>query len=472
MSFGALVVCFLSASPAVRALPGAEVVVYVPKLSGLEGLGAFMAHAGKDAVLFRPSSWREELHPFLFLEPRSHESFSKHGLDLAKPATLSLAGTSKVSCMALKDPKLFQLHADEKLGALGQPWSGKVGGLLGAGAMSGDRLVLGYVLKGKEECSFGDGNGAHELSEKVASLLSRGSAGGPEWKAQTQLPGQVFISTSQVLVGLNGDEDKLEVAGLTRAAVFPEVRPQGTSPFAEAAPRGGLLFARMRLKAQDLLPAAKRLASSMAGACPACDEGVLGEVARALSPLLTGHVFVLVERFRFKGPTRSLAARYFAVKHAAVAEVTRPGEVAQALERLLGLSNARKTEDGVALVVPEGEMRVGVRAGLLYAANDPTAVDRAFASLEGKRPGPAPHGADFSVDAPAVARAFGQLSLFDMLGAPEVASLFAMATELGPLMKSTESLSGWADSTPEGTLRFGVGWKLGQAPPRPEAAGR
>jgi len=56
-----------AASPP-RALPGAKLVVYVPRFEKLTGISAFLARAGTHSPMLRPSSWRSDLHPLLELD--------------------------------------------------------------------------------------------------------------------------------------------------------------------------------------------------------------------------------------------------------------------------------------------------------------------------------------------------------------------------------------------------------------------
>jgi hypothetical protein len=71
-----------------------------------------------------------------------------------------------------------------------------------------------------------------------------------------------------------------------------------------------------------------------------------------------------------------------------------------------------------------------------------------------------PHAVEFTVDPKKVARALSQVSLMDVMGSQQLAGLFAVSAEMGPLLSNSEQITGWLDSLPGGGHRFSLSWKL------------
>jgi hypothetical protein len=52
------------------------------------------------------------------------------------------------------------------------------------------------------------------------------------------------------------------------------------------------------------------------------------------------------------------------------------------------------------------------------------------------------------------------VSLSDVLADEQLAALFAVSSELGPLLEQSERITGWMDSAPGGAHRFSFTWTL------------
>jgi hypothetical protein len=163
------------------------------------------------------------------------------------------------------------------------------------------------------------------------------------------------------------------------------------------------------------------------------------------------------------GSLKSRSARYFSVKHAYLAEVTRPEVVSTALEALIKLGAVRTAKDTYAIKAGTEQDAGTVLAGLsgkhLFFANDEEALKAALAAVASVAPAPMEHGADAFVDPALLSRAFNQVSLLDLMSSRDLAPLVAAGTELGPLLSHTERLSAWVDA--DGTSqRYALTWKL------------
>lgn len=456
MTLSILLAASLAATPSPRAIPSAQAAIHFPRLDRLGGVLAFMDHAGDYAVTLRPANWRGEFLPLLQVDPTRAESLTSAGIDPAGPATVSVVGEAEVTCVTLHDPKAFEARARQSLEGRGQPWKGKAQGLALTGIQSGKEVVAGYVVRGTDACVV-EGVNADGLLQQAAAQLVR-PAPGAAWKNAAGLPGVAYIVTSRGTVGVDGDADRLRLEGRSARLPLPPVRTGSPSPYAAMRP-SGLLFLRALLEPSAIPQALGALEYEVSQACPSCDRSKMAELSRALAPTLTGHVLMRVDRVQPGTTLRTPSGRYFAVKHAFLAEVTRPEEAQAALAQVASWSNARKTGDGYAIPLPEGEIALGLHGNQLYLGNDAEAMKAALDGLGGA-PGKLPHGAEYVIDPRQVARALARIPLLEAISSRELAPLLALSTELGPLFGASESLTGWADSAGPGAHRFSLDWKM------------
>ncbi|MBI3185492.1 MAG: hypothetical protein HYZ28_25420 [Myxococcales bacterium] len=454
-----------SKPPSPRAHPDAEVAVFIPRLDRLEGLSAWFRLAGARAALFRPESWRGEMHPLLSLDPTRAQSLAEAGIEPAGAATVSYAGYVRMSCTSLRDAKRFEQRAGERLSTLGQPWNASAeGGVSLVGAKSLERVIAGYALKGSEACAVSAQGSSVEPALKFATELVRKGSSGPRWKAALSLPGTAVVVTPDGAAGLSTEDRTLTVEGRAAHLALPPLQGAGSSPYASMPP-SGMAFVRARVSPAGFGQLARMLQGQLTSLCDGCERGELAALGEAVSGALTGNVLLRVDSVRVRGSLKTAPARYFALRHAYLAELSSPDQVRELLGRLSEWKSARAEGDGYALAVRGGEVLIGVRGDHLYVGNDPGAV-RAALEAAPEKASALPHGADFAIDPALVARGLAQVSLLDVMTSQELAGVFAAGAELGPLLAASERISGWLD--PAGAEhRFRAVWTLKAAPPPP-----
>lgn len=448
----------LAAAPAPRSAASAQTVVHVPKLDALTGLSAFLERAGTHAALLRPSAWRAELHPFLSIDPTRPETLTAVGLDATGPATVSLREDGRVSCMRVSDAKVFQQKAAEAMteagGAEAKPVTSK-----GVTTVSTTRAAggaMGYALKGQEVCAFGatDEAGSVLLKESVKLV---GKAPAPDARL-SKVTGVAFLATGGTVVGLDGTASGLKVDGTAMKLPLPPFQAKSNSPYGAMKPEG-LLFSRVAVAPAGVSQAVGSLRASIQAICPTCPKEQVQASADAVAKQLTGNMLVNMSNVQVRGSLRTQEARFFAVKQALAAEVKDAAAVKSALAPLGTLPGAKALEDGWALTVKGGSVLVRQKGKHLVVGNDETVMQATMAALP-ETTAKLERAADFTLDPKLLARGLSQVSLSDVLSDEQLAALFAVSSELGPLLARSERITGWMDSVPGGAHRFVFDWTL------------
>jgi hypothetical protein len=460
----------LAAAPAPRAATSADTLVHIPRLDALASLSTFMERAGKDAALLRPAAWYAELHPFLSLDPRRPETLTAAGIDPAGPLTLSLDNTGRVSCSRLTDPKAFQARAADVLDAEGREVKPSTAGGVTTVSVARDMGGhAGYALKGNEVCAFsslGGGfvdDGAGKVLLKEASrLVSR--AAKPDARLSA-VPGLLYLVVPgrKLVMGVSASDTELRLEGSSAGLPLPSFQAPGTSPYGAMKP-DGLLFSRARVAPASLSHAVGSVSGRLQQVCPECPPSEVDALARTVARYLTGHTLLRVEEVKVRGSLRSPEGRFFAPRQALAAELTDAGAVKAALASLAKFPGATALEDGHALSVKGGTLLVRLAGRHLVVGNDEAATQTLLAALP-------PQGAkleravDFTLDPKRVSQGLAQVSLMDVMKDKQMAGIFAIAVELGPLLGKSERLTGWLDSAPGNTHRFSLTWALPPASP-------
>lgn len=453
-----LLVATLGAAPLSH--PDASVAVYAPRLDRLGAVLPFFRAAGERASLFSPSTWRGDFDPLLWIDPSDPESLQRAGLDAQGSVTVSAVASTRLSCHTLADVKLFEQRAAEKLaGVGGGKWSEKLDGVSLVGATELSRVVAGYALRGREVCTAGgQGFPIDRLLRDAAKLLARPQVAAG-WRQAQSLPGVAFFLERAGYGALSSSgRDRVTLTGRTTRLPVPPLAGAGPSIYADLAP-SGLAFARARIAPAGLPAVTGTLVRQVIEVCPSCDEAALRQLAHELEAQLTGNVLLRVDHVKVRESLRTAPARYFAVRHAYLAEVKSAESAKKALGALAAWPQAHPVEGGFSLAVKGGEVRVGLWGTHLFVANDEAALKKVQDALPA-RPGQSPHGAELTVDPRLLGRGLGQVSLLDVVAASELASLFALGTELGPLLLHSERISGHADSRPEGGHAVSGTWVL------------
>lgn len=451
-----LLASLLAVASPPRAVPGASLVVYVPRFDKLTGLSAFLSRAAKHSPILRSAQWRSEFHPLLDVDITRPESLAEAGIDPGAGATVSFLGDDRVTCTTLLEMKTFQAKTAQKLKALGEPWKSTAHGVALVGAKSAGKVLAGYALNGREACAVASAAGAEALLEKAAAATGKPSSG-ENWRAITSLSGSAFISIRDVALGIEGTRDRLVVEGRGKRLPLAQVKPVSRSPYGSLTP-AGLLFVRAHADAGFQDATALQLQSNGLEICPACDAAQMRALIDAMVGNFTGDWMLRVESAKIDGTLRSATSRYLAVKHAYVAAVSDPAPVKRAIEAASRWKNARITDEGVALAIPGGEIQLGLQGRHVYVANDETALKSALRSLSAPE-GALKHGADFAIDPRRLSKTLSQISLLDAIGSRQLAPLLAVNAELGPLLSVSDKIRGWVDSA-GGGHRFEITWLL------------
>jgi hypothetical protein len=452
----------LAAAPAPRAAPSATTVVHIPRLDKLSGLHAFMSRAGTHAALMRPSTWAAEFHPFLALDPMRPETLSPVGIDPAGAATISFIRRGKVSCMRLADPKAFQTRAGEALAPGGQVKTATSKGVTTASVPRSSGGRAGYALKGQDVCSFTTLYDDDDALNEAVRLIGKAPAADARLG---RLPGVAFVIQGPLVVGLDGTADSLQAEGTATRLPLPPFQTAGTSPYG-AMKRDGLLFSRAQVAPAGLSQAVGSVRWSIQQLCATCPPQQVESVTRAVTEQLTGHLAVLVDSVQVKASLRTPEGRFFAPRQAVLAEVKDEAKMKAALAPLAGFPGAQALEDGYSLALKGGNVLVRQKGRHLVLGNDEAVVQGLIDALPDTG-AKLPHAVDFTVDPKKVARGLSQVSLMDIVSNQQLAGLFAMSAEVGPLLANSERISGWLDSAQGNSHRFSLLWTLPPASGKP-----
>jgi hypothetical protein len=434
----------------------AQLALYAPKLSDLEGLRSVLVPAGEAAPLLRTEGLRDDFHPLVRIDPTRPETATAVGVDVSGPATWWKRGELQVTCFELADAAAFETACAERLKTLGTPFRTVVGGVTRVGAKDPiDRVVVAYVLKGKTACTARtrSGTAGKELDGLVKLLGTPNKGFG--WKALPGLPGVLFAVTQKGVVGARA-EGRTLVLELKAQGLPVAPLKAGPSPFAGASAQGlGVL--RLRVDPGALETSLAQAARMVP--CPGCNPIAVAAVVKDLAAGLTGNMLVVSSEVKVRSSLRTTAGRFFAVRFAALAE-TKSAAFAQAgLAQLKALKNATATPDGVVLQLPEGALRVEVTGSTLSFSNDDAALAAARAAVPAKASAQA-HGAEFTIDPRLLAAGLRQVSLMEVIGSPELSGLLAASAELGPLLLLSDKLDGWLDSTGLPSQRAVLRWTI------------
>lgn len=445
----------LAAAPAPRAAPSATTVIHLPRLDKLSGLHAFMSRAGTHAAMARPSTWAPEFHPFLALDPMRAETLTAVGIDPAGSATVSFLRGSKVSCAKLADVKAFQAKANTALAAGGEVKTRTTKGVTTASAPRSSGGRAGYVLKGREACSFSTLYDDDDVQKEVVKML--GKAPTPDARLG-KLAGAAFVLQGPLVVGLDGTADGLKAEGTATRLPLPPFQNTGTHPYGALALEG-LLFSRAQVASAGLSQAVGSVRWSVQQLCASCPPAQVEAVAKAVTEQLTGNVAVLVDSIQVKSSLRTPEGRFFAPRQAVVAEVKDEAKMKEALAPLAQLPGAQALEDGYSLALKGGSVFVRQKGKHLVLGND-DAVAKGLLEALPEKGGKLPHAVDFTLDPKKLARGLSQVSLMDVMSNQQLAGLFAASAEVGPLLSNSERMTGWLDSAPGGAHRFSLHWAM------------
>jgi len=461
---------------ALPALDGADAALLVARMDRMGRMVSFLERAGRHSVILRPTSWVSEVHPLLSFDPTRPDSIASVGIDPTAGITISLFPDQRVTCVAVSDPARYEQQAQARLGQLGAVGRAKDGAASVVVAAVKSRAVAGYVMRGKLSCAT-EGPRTEDLLRRAARALARPPRRGP-WASAASAEDTAYFVAPRFNLQVTGKLDVLEARGTNSlggtTGVVPALRPGGPSPYGGVAP-SGLLLLRARVAPDGVRRLLGRMGAELLSACEVCNPDIVGGLMGSMREQLTGEVMLRVDRVKAPpGSLRTRTARYSAVKHAYLAEVSRPEVASAALESLIKLGAVRTAQDTYAIKAGTESGAGNVFAGLsgthLYFANDEEALKAALSMVAQAKPAPLEHSMDIFADPRLVSRALGQVSLLDLMSSRDLAPLVAAGTELGPLLANTDQLSGWYDSD-GATQRFAFTWKLSPGPAPASDAG-
>jgi hypothetical protein len=184
-------------------------------------------------------------------------------------------------------------------------------------------------VKGRYACAFEDPGGAAGLATEADKRV-RAGATSPAWQRALSLRGVAFAINSEGSATVEGDASALTVQLRSPQLPLPGVRASGLSPYA-AAPPSGLFFARGQVEPGAIPDLARQMTAQVAELCAACDAAAVGALGKQLAGALTGNVMLRVDRLAVRDSLRTASSRYFALKHAWLAELSQPAAATAAL---------------------------------------------------------------------------------------------------------------------------------------------
>ncbi|MBL8952195.1 MAG: hypothetical protein JNK82_15540 [Myxococcaceae bacterium] len=451
-----------AAPPGPRGPADFEQVIFLPRLDKATQFSEFLAVGGERSVLLRSENWRESVHPLLRFDITRPDSATTVGIDETGPLTLVFRKDLEVSCVNVKNWERFHAACADRLKVLGTPYKFTDAGVTTYATRDAlDRVLTGYVVKGNEACAARmQGKSVDGVLKEMSKWLGKAPTTGT-WRLLASLPGVGYLLTQRAVIAMNAE-------GLTGTAAAKGDLPlaalagAGPSPYA-AYNAPGLITLKMRADPPGMQPVIDEVALRLTALCPSCGDGTAFKVAaRALGATLTGNSLLVVSKVKVVGSLRTDPGRFFSVRSAVFAETHSPDAAMKAILGLMTIRGAKLLEGsgGVSILLKEGELRIGVRGNHVFVSNDPVVLEAAYKVLP-VAPAPQAHGAELNVDPKLLAQGLAQVPLMDAVQSTELAGMLAAGAELGPLLLSTERISGWADAT-----RAQLSWKLKTPPPK------
>ncbi len=453
------------------AAPNPQLVLQAPTIEKLSSLNSFLDLGGEQTAFLRRETWRDDGHPLLRVDFTRAETVTAAGLELKGFVRVMVEGDLKVTCVALADVKKYEAACAERLKTLGTIVREAKDGVTTVFAKDAiNRVLSGYVLKGKESCALVAQGRTVEQDLPVWAKQVGKPLAPALLKQAANLPGVLFTLNPRGAVGFSTkDKEPFTLVADARSGALPIARVSGPGPSPYAATAmTGLLVAKLRFAPESVKAQSAQVATLLSQLLPkgAAPSGVLSTAANEVAATLTGQGLLFVREVKVGSTLRTWAGRFFAPKFAALLESRDPAKTRALLSALAAVKGAKALDngEGYSVLVKEGEVKLGLRGTHLYFGNDGAAVEQA---LKAAKAGQQAHGLEFTVDPTLVARGMQQVPLLDAVQTPELAAVLAASSEAGPLLVASESVTGWAD--PEGSgYRAHSEWKL-KAPPSVDA---
>lgn len=437
-----LALMLLMAAP--KAPPGSELVISVPRLDALATIVPFFHAAGSRAPMLRVEYWRSEAIPLLAVDVTSPDSLAAAGIEPTGALTVSKLADRTVSCVTVADATRYARRVAEALAPLGKVSTRKEAGVPITLARDPiDRVLAAVATQGRQSCSIVGGGLSVEpqlpaLVKALTKPLSLAPTGGLDGAAFAFVP----VGSPRGVVALSARGLQLTLDARAQGLFSAALQGPGPSPYASFAPEG-MMVLRARFTSAGMPGAVGELVRRLP-ASPA-----LTPLIPELAPLLTGNVAVAVSHVKVTTGLRSSTARFFATRHAVLAETSNPEAVRQLLAKL----------DPSALTFREGRLDVSVEGTTVILSNDDEVKRRAMAAAAQSQ-GRQAHAAEVSATPALVARGLSQVPLLEAVQSPALATLLAVSAELGGLLLASKSITGWADPAGPGLHRAQATWRL------------
>jgi hypothetical protein len=374
------------------------------------------------------------------------------GIDPGKSFSLSLRGAVSVACHTVADIKRFESAVKVKLERYGTYARSSVAGVTTLSAQDALGRVQGAtVLRGAESCSVhASGQNIEKLIPEVSGLLTK-SLTGPTFAPTSDPPAPLSFLMPPLLqprpfewatLAVKADGPSLHGDFKGKRLLNTRLLGKGSSPFARfTAP--GIAVLRLRVPPERL----ESLATSMKASIPG--GSTVSGVVKELAQHLTGNVALLVSHVKVTSGLRSQAARFFATRFALLAETTSPNAANEVLDAIDPKSRSFR----------EGATEWGVSGTTIWFTNDPGTKQAALSAL-GSALGTQDHGAELEIDPAALAQAFAAVPLVEILQSPELSPVLLAASELAPLLLSTQRISAFVDAPSLDVQRGQWTWTL------------
>ena len=137
------------------AAPNPQLVLQAPSTEKLSTLVPFLDLGGEQTSFLRRETWRDDGHPLLRVDFTRVETVTAAGLDPKGFVRVLVDGDLKVSCVVLADVKKYEAACAERLKTLGTIVRETKDGVTTVFAKDPiNRVLSGYVLKGKDSCAL------------------------------------------------------------------------------------------------------------------------------------------------------------------------------------------------------------------------------------------------------------------------------------------------------------------------------
>jgi len=450
--------------------PTPRSAVIVPHAQSLAEARAFLTSASLYAPSLTPGPLGRSLGAPLALDVLDLSAWADAGLDVNGSVSMfSFSRSLAVVVVPVKDANKVLERARANLPSAGTVTEEKKGGITTLIARRPNRdasEIAGGIAIGKKSAAiwFG-GNDASILKAALTAKppnpeRAKGLAG------SIQVLGEGTSPSTGFALGLAPSASGMNVEGRVDTGK-PLVAESPHDAFAKLAPAAALMAHG------TLSPSALAISRGQA-------EAQLKVVVSALGiPVVPPQLDALLSQF--SGPAALLITgldpdrgagstdldRYFLVSHAYAAQVKDPAKTAanlDALTALLGqLPNAPWQQTTAPVPGKHALLRVrpgrvvwfGLAGDVLYAANDANARDALLNAL-GTSGGSDVHGGQVVLDGVRTAQSLGHLSLLDAARSTEMAAIFALALEAGPLFKALGTSTFTVEAEPKGAKLKGA----------------